>query len=130
LGTFFDTKWYPWAQVHQQWQSVQKIYAKLFGIYQEQQKLGEEYELLLGIGLLTWQTPSGQLVRRHLLTARAALVFEPNLGKFTVISATEGSQLAIELDMLDIEEQPITSDQLAKDALLSAEDNPWDRESI
>ncbi len=127
---FFDGKWYPWAQMHQQWQSVHKIYTRLFSIYQEQQKLGEQYELLLGAGLLSWQTPSGQFIRRHLLTARAALVFEPNLGKFTVISATEGAQLAIELDMLDIEDQPLNSGQLAKEALLSAEDNPWNRESV
>ncbi len=127
---FFDNIWFPWAEKHKRWQLVHNIYAKLFAIYQEQQKLGEEYELVLGIGLLTWLTPSGQSIKRHLLTARANLIFEPNLGKFTVTPSTDGAQLTIELDMLDVDNQPINAGQTAKESLISAYDNPWERDPI
>ena len=54
---YVEQKWMPWAEGHQKWESVHKVYTALFAINQEQLRLGEEYELVLGIGLLTWQTP-------------------------------------------------------------------------
>jgi very-short-patch-repair endonuclease len=109
---------------------VQKVYAKLFSIYQEQQKLGEEYELFLGLGFLSWRTPSGQATRRHLVEAKASLTFEARLGKFIVMPAADGAQLTAEFDMLDIEDQPHHAKQTAQEGLLSADDNPWDRSSV
>lgn len=47
---FLYKKWIPWTELHKRWQSVQKVYTKLFNIHQDIQKLGEEYELILGIG--------------------------------------------------------------------------------
>ena len=127
---FLYKKWIPWTELHKRWQAVQKVYAKLFNIHQDIQKLGEEYELILGIGFLTWRTPSGQSVRRHMISAKANLHFEARLGKFTITPSADGAQLAPELDMLTIEEQPIKAEQVAKDGLLSSNDNPWDRSSI
>jgi len=127
---FVDSKWISWADLHKRWQSVQKVYAKLFSIYQEQQKLGEEYELILGLGFLSWRTPSGQATRRHLVTAKASLTFEAKLGKFIVMPAADGAQLTAEFDMLDIEDQPHHARQTAQEGLLSADDNPWDRSSV
>lgn len=42
---YIDEKWFPWVDLHRRWQSVQAVYAKLFTFYQEQHRLGEEYEL-------------------------------------------------------------------------------------
>jgi len=127
---FIETKWFPWTDLHQQWQAVQKVYSKLFSIYQEQQKSGEKYDLVIGLGLLKWKTPSGHTVHRHLLTARADLSFEARLGKFTVTPSPDGAQLSTELDMLDIEDHPFNVRQKMSEGLLSAEDNPWNRSSI
>ena len=127
---FIDSKWFHWADSHQRWQTVQDVYAKLFSIYQEQQKLGEEYELVLGFGFLSWRTPSGQATRRHLITAKASLAFEARLGKFVITPDAEGAQLTAEFDMLDIEDQPRHARQTAQEGLLSANDNPWDRSSV
>jgi very-short-patch-repair endonuclease len=127
---FLDKKWIPWTELHKRWQSVQKVYTKLFNIHQDIQKLGEEYELILGIGFLTWRTPSGQSIRRHLISAKANLHFEARLGKFTITPSADGAQLAPELDMLTIEEQPLRAEQAAKDGLISSDDNTWDRSSI
>jgi len=46
-------QWNPWAERHRRWESVQRIYGELFSMHSRQKRLGEEYELLLGLGLLT-----------------------------------------------------------------------------
>ena len=127
---YLEERWLPWVEDHNVWESVHKVYTKLFAIHQEQLRLGEEYELILGLGLLTWKTPSGQRVRRHLIVADALLEFEARLGKFTVRSHPEGAKLRPELDMLDVEEQPIRAEETAKVSLAESGDDPWDKDCI
>ncbi len=127
---YLENEWLPWMELHRKWVTVQNVYTKLFTIWQGQKRLGEEYELLVGIGLLTWQTPSGHTVHRHLVTARASLDFETKFGKFKVVPEPDGAKLTAELDMLDATEQPLHAQQSAMDGLRSAEDNPWDRASV
>lgn len=125
--SYVEEKWLPWTEEHNAWERVHKVYSALFGIYQEQLRLGEEYELILGLGLLTWQTPTGQRVQRHLVVADAILEFESRLGKFTVRPHTEGAKVRPELDMLDIEDQPARAEESAKALLAAAEDDPWEK---
>jgi hypothetical protein len=80
---YIKDKWLPWAEEHNAWEKAHKAYSTLFAIHQEQLRLGEEYELVLGLGLLTWQTHTGQRVRRHLIVADAILEFEARLGRLT-----------------------------------------------
>ena len=127
---FIESKWFSWVDLYQKWQSVQRVYAKLFSIYQEQQKLGEQYELILGLGLLSWRSPSDHITKRHLITAKALLTFEARLGKFTVRPAMDGAEMTVELDMLDIEDQPLNLKQTVMEGVLTAKDNPWDHSSI
>lgn len=127
---YLEEQWIPWVEDHNVWESIHKVYTKLFAIHQEQLRFDEEYELILGLGLLTWKTPSGQRVRRHLIVADAVLEFEARLGKFTVCSHPEGAKLRPELDMLDIEEQPINAEETAKVSLAESGDDPWDKDCI
>lgn len=127
---YVEDEWLPWTEEHNAWEKIHKVYSALFAIHQEQLRLGEEYELMLGLGLLTWQTPTGQRVRRHMVVADAVLEFEARLGKFTVRPHTEGAKLHPELDMLDIEEQPARAEETAKASLAVAEDDPWERGCI
>ncbi len=127
---YVEDKWLPWIEEHNAWEKVHKVYSTLFAIHQSQLRLGEEYELVLGLGLLTWQTPTGQRVRRHVVVADAILEFEARLGKFTVRPHTEGAKLRPELDMLDIEEQPARAEETAKTSLAGAEDDPWEKGCI
>lgn len=127
---FVEQRWMPWAEEHQKWESVHKVYSTLFAIYQEQLRLGEEYELVLGIGLLTWKTPSNQRVRRHLVVANALLEFEARLGKFTVRPNPDVANLRPELDMLDIEEQPARAEEAAKNGLIEVADDPWNKDCV
>lgn len=127
---YIESKWLPWTEEHNAWERIHKIYSELFAIHQAQLRLGEEYELVYGLGLLTWQTPTGQRVRRHMVVADAMLEFEARLGKFTVRPHIEGAKLRPELDMLDIEEQPIRAEETARASLVGAEDDPWDRSCV
>jgi len=124
---YVEDKWLPWTEDHNAWEKVHKVYSSLFAIHQEQLRLGEEYELVLGLGLLTWQTPTGQHVRRHLIVADANLEFEARLGKFTVRPHPEGAKLRPELDMIDIEEQPARAEETVKASLAAVEDDPWEK---
>ncbi|MBN2578197.1 MAG: AAA family ATPase [Pirellulales bacterium] len=127
---YVEDKWLPWTEEHNAWEKVHKVYSALFAIHQEELRLGEEYELVLGVGLLTWETPTGQRVRRHLVVADALLEFEARLGKFTVRPHTEGAKLRPELNMLDIVEQPARAEETAKVSLAAAEDDPWEKGSV
>ncbi len=115
---YVEDKWLPWTEEHNAWEKVHKVYSALFAIHQEQLRFGEEYELVLGLGLLTWQTSTGQRVRRHLLVADAILEFEAQHQRFTVKPHPEGSKLRPELDMLDATEQPQGAEQRAKEGLV------------
>lgn len=127
---YVEERWLPWTEEHNVWENIHKVYGALFAIRQEQLRLGEEYELVLGLGLLTWQTPTGQRVRRHLIVATALLEFEARLGKFTVRPMPDGPNVRAELDMLAIEEQPAHAEERAKFSLASASDDPWEKECI
>jgi len=123
---YVEQKWMPWVEEHTEWESIQKVYSKLFTIYQEQLKLGEEYELVVGMGLLTWHMPDNQQLQRHLLVATVSLDFDSRLGKFTVRPNSDGANLRPELDMLE-NDQPPKAEESAKKRLITAEDNPWAR---
>ena len=128
---YFEEHWLPWMEVHNDWERIHKVYTTLFAIHQEQLRLSEEYELVLAIGLLIWQTPNGQRVRRHLIVANAALEFEAKLGKFTVRPLPDGANVRSELDMLDAEEQPERVEKIAKTSLSEgADDDPWNRSCV
>ena len=53
---------------------------------QQQKKLGEEFELVIGVGLLTHVDEQNKSVRRHLLTQKAELSFNSERGLFVVKS--------------------------------------------
>ena len=130
--SYIKDRWLPWAREHDAWKRVQEVYSALYAIHLMQDQLGEEYELVLGLGLLTWQTPApaGQHVCRHLIVADALLEFEADLPKFTVRPHTEGAKLRPELDMLDIREQPPNAEITAREGLVAAEDDPWERACV
>ena len=127
---FIEDKWSLWRDEHNTWEKVHNAYSDLFSIHQEQLRLGEEYELVLGLGLLKWQTTTGQRIRRHLIVADAILDFEARLSKFTVRPHTEGAKLRPELDMLDIQDQPAHAEEKAKTALVNAVNDPWNKGCI
>ncbi len=128
LAAFMTKEWTPWATKHAQWAAFQeRVYSPLFAIYRDLARLGEEFELVLGVGCLSWRTPTGQDVRRHIVTAQVTLEFDPAAGSFTLRPAPEGAKLGVEVDMLDPSDQPSgpQRDSIDED-IRRAADDPWD----
>jgi len=129
-NNYLDNHWLPWMGEHDIWESIHKVYANLFAIHQDQLRLGEEFELVLCLGLLTWQTPSSHRVRRHLIVANASLEFDAKSGRFTVRSNTDGAKVRLELDMLEVSDQPANAEENANSILESIEDDPWNKDCV
>ncbi|MCA9643737.1 MAG: AAA family ATPase, partial [Myxococcales bacterium] len=55
FAEYVERKWKPWCELHKRWQAVHAAYTRLFAIHQAQQRLGEQYELVLAFGLLQWR---------------------------------------------------------------------------
>lgn len=125
---YLDRDWATWADNHRRWRSVQEVYAKLWEIHQARRKAGEEYELVLGVGLLQWAPTTGQKIERHLVVGQADLMFDRKRGAFTVQPATSGTKLAVELEMVDTSAARLQ--QVAEAAIEEAGDDPWGRAAI
>ena len=126
---YLEMKWRPWNVQYQRWERVQSAYRKLFAIYQEQQRRGEQYELLLGVGVLVWETPSDQKVRRPIVTARVTIALERESGCITVAPVVAGANFTVEQDMIQVEERPPEDKKQIESEVTSLE-SPWNRAVI
>jgi len=104
-NAYLEEKWLPWATETERLRPVQDVYSKLHDAYLQLKRQGEAYEVVLGLGLLTWQTPSGQRIRRHLVTAHACIEFDAERGTLTVGPGAEGADVTLEQDMLKEESE-------------------------
>lgn len=118
---YIEQRWKPWRESCRRALVHKRIYTDLFRLYQEQQKLGEHYELLLCFGLLSWKTPTQEIVQRHLIVTEAALSFEPSSKRLTAYQTSQMPR--IELDMLSPEEQPQDSHRLIQNCQEAIEGN-------
>jgi len=103
---YVRTDWAPWAERDRVLQRAQRIYTDLFRVHQSQQRLGEAYEVVLGIGQLVWRTPSGAAVSRHVVVVQADVRFDADRGVITVAAPADGARPALEQDMLEPGERP------------------------
>jgi very-short-patch-repair endonuclease len=110
---YVERKWWPWAEEDRRLQKVQKVYTDLFSIYQKQQRLGEAYEVVLGLSYLAWKAPSGHEVKRHIITGQTSLIFDAPRGVITFGPAGEGAKPTLKQDMLEPQERPDPKEQNA-----------------
>ncbi len=127
---YIDEQWLNWKDDHDDWEKVNRVYKKLFNIYQEQLKMGEEYELVIGLGLLTWKIPNLYQVQRHVTVATAALEFDAKLRKFIVTPHLDGANLRVELDMLEVEKTINISQESINQEIQNANDDLWNNTKI
>jgi very-short-patch-repair endonuclease len=124
---FVEEKWKPWAQEDQRLQAVQKVYNELYVIYQRAEKLGEQYEVLVGLGFLLWRSPKSGEIRHPLLTLQARVGFDRVRGIMTVGPALDGPDPKLEIDMLETEDRPGVQDQEAiQEMVEKLEGEPWE----
>ena len=103
---YIEDHWWPWAEQDRREQAVQMVYTDLFSMFQRQQRLGESFEVVFGLGFLSWNTPDGHMVQRHLVAARVSVDFDKEHGTLTVTPAGEGARPSLEQDMLDPQHRP------------------------
>ncbi len=65
LDEYLAGQWLPWAEQNRIDLKIKSAYETLFAIYQIQQRSGEQFEIVLGLGLLTWQPWEGESIQRH-----------------------------------------------------------------
>jgi len=124
---YMDQEWMPWALEDQRLQRIQRIYTALFTMYQRQQRLGEAYEVVVGIGYLTWRTQEEQEIKRHIITAQTSIGFDSVRGVITVGPAGEGAKPVLEQDMLEPEDRPDAENQKSiENQIKEFGDSIWD----
>ena len=113
---------------------INSLYKRLFSIYNKSQQLGEEYELVIGVGLINFKENSETpLICRHIISSKTDIQFEPSKQSSIIISQSFGEDLKIETDaIIDLSEQfdskdIIEGEKLAKDIINANElVNPFD----
>lgn len=103
---YLEKQWKPWAAKAKHLKNVQAAYEDIDFMRRRVEESEEIYEVILGIGLLCCLDPSGQPIRRHLLTAKAEISLEPRRGTLSVNPTASFQCLQVELDMLEPRSQP------------------------
>lgn len=128
---YLEDKWLAWATEHARVKKIQSVYSTLHAIYQQQKKLGEAFELVLGLGLLSWKTPSGQQVRRHLVVAQTSVELDGKRGTLIVSPSADGAKPVLEQDMLEASERPNPDEQTAaENQLTTLGDAIWNNPAL
>lgn len=94
--------WRLWADREQRDAKVRDLYKELFAVHLKSTDHSEEFELVLGVGCLTWQPDNHPQVLRHVATAPIAIGFDENSGRLTVTQVSAPEAVSIEVDMLDV----------------------------
>ncbi|MCH5586499.1 hypothetical protein MK805_16285 [Shimazuella sp. AN120528] len=94
---WFLKEWIPWAKETKEKQKAKKFYDEMFTLYHLLQDEGDNWEIVWGQGLLTWEKDDVK-IQRHPLVTPLELRFDAEQGLFTLCSTTKGSR--VETDML------------------------------
>jgi len=125
--SYVEDEWTPWAAEDRRLQLIQNAYNRLFSVYQRQEKLGEQYEVVVGVGLLSWQSPASGAIRRHVVSLQARVEFDRLRGIMIVRAGSDGPQPTLECEMLDTADRPEVAGMTALDEAVSDLDgNPWE----
>jgi very-short-patch-repair endonuclease len=106
--------WKAWAARDRKLKPYRDCYnalAKAAHIMAEQE---DQYELVLGFGLLAWRSPSGTVVRNHLMTTRLVAVVDAARDEVRVIIDPDAPTRAQDREVLDGEPgyDPVRVDQV------------------
>lgn len=93
--------WRLWAERERCDAVVRDIYKDLFALHLQSTDHSEEFELVIGVGCLSWRPEGHEQVQRHVATAPVAISFDENTGTLTLTQVTAPESVVIEVDMLD-----------------------------
>jgi very-short-patch-repair endonuclease len=97
--------WQAWHDDEQRRAGVRAVYERLFNLERRLEREGEQFELVIAVGLLAWRSAlgeSGVPVLRHLLVSDATVELDPTTGVITVQPPETGSTVRLEQDMLEV----------------------------
>lgn len=93
--------WRAWAEKEKADRPARDLYEKLFRTHMAAVQHGEEMELVLGAGLLSWNPDGGKPVSRHVFTVPVIGAIDDQSGSITFTTDSSAIGVAVELDMLD-----------------------------
>lgn len=93
--------WRLWAERERRDTAARDAYKELFAVQLASTDHSEEFELVLGVGCLTWRPEGHEQVLRHIATAPIAVSLDENTGRLTVTQVPSPETVSIELEMLD-----------------------------
>ena len=128
--SYLGDEWQPWAERMDRWREVQQVYDGLDYMRRRIEESEERYELLQTDGLLQWRAPTGEGVKRHLLTAPAEIHLDAARGVLTVVPAADFDRFRVELDMLEPQTQPRLDDDAIGGQLEALDVQAWDTSSL
>jgi integrase len=76
--------WRRWADEERAARPRRNLYEQLAPIVRKLAQQDDSYELVLGVGLLTWATSKDERVFRHLITTRVSIVIDRVTARLTV----------------------------------------------
>ncbi|WJZ03361.1 hypothetical protein CFREI_10435 [Corynebacterium freiburgense] len=111
-------QWDSWAK-HE---SYRKLYNKLFDAHINASQSSEEFELVLGMGLLSWNYNSANSIKRHLFTVRLKSSHDKTTGEICLQLEDVAATFKTELNFIPAEalqDRTFVSDVVAKAAAYS-----------
>ena len=81
-----------WLEKERPARQVMDIFTKLYDLYARLEREGEEYELIVGDGLLEWSDPNLNIFHPVLLL-RLQLEFDPSIPQFTLLETDQTCEL-------------------------------------
>lgn len=76
--------------------NAMQFFDNLHELYGEIQRQGEQVELMIGNGILTWQQSAGA-INYPLIAQRVQLLFDPKIPEFTIVDADIAMELSMSL---------------------------------
>ncbi len=91
-----------YKEQHSKYSSLYNTYKQLFSMHTKAKQFGEEFELVMGIGLLHFkETAHSPIICRHLLTSNAEIVFEVlENSSSLIVNPSLDNEIQIETDAI------------------------------
>ncbi|MBJ7002720.1 DNA/RNA helicase [Streptomyces sp. CRPSP2-6A1] len=99
-GAWLD-RWRRWAARERSERPLRELYDRMYAWHQKLAREDDQTELVLGIGLLTWLGPDGDVVHRHLFTQRVETSVDRRTARLTVRLSSESALRLEDQDFLD-----------------------------
>ncbi|GAA2620246.1 AAA domain-containing protein [Streptomyces axinellae] len=99
-GAWLD-RWRRWAARERSERPLRELYDRMYAWHQKLAREDDQTELVLGVGLLTWLGPDGDVVHRHLFTQRVETSIDRRTAQLTVRLSSESALRLEDQDFLD-----------------------------